>query len=68
LLRDLCLRDLVDLLADRAPPRQHSPAHEHETEEDRHRGSEQEVGDGLRDREIERAEVNRHPRVLLELL
>ena len=70
LLRDLGLRDLVDGLADRLAPvgKEREPAaHREEPERDREDGSDQQVDDGLRDREVERAEVDRDPLVLLEL-
>jgi len=42
-------------------------AHQPDPEQDRADGAEHQVRDGLRDREVERAEVDRHPLVLLEL-
>src|SRR5262245_43662485 len=71
LFGDLDLRDLVELLADRLPRVRLDakvPAHQDEAEQDRQHRPEQEVDDRLRDREVERAEVDRHPFVLLELL
>ena len=71
LLGDLRLRDLVDLLADRLPSSGlHAEANPHEPdpEQDRQSGPEHEVGNGLRDREVQRAEVDRNPIVLRELL
>src|SRR5262249_12099826 len=47
---------------------QRLPAHEKEAEEDRDGGAEQQVDDRLRDRQVERAEVDRDPFVLDELL
>src|SRR5919201_4117226 len=66
-LGDLGLRDLVDLHADRAAPVQRPAAHQDEAEQDRRGAPDHEVDDGLRDREVERAEVDRDPLVLLEL-
>ena len=70
LLGDLGLRDLVDHLAEGLPatglladPR----AHEDDAEDDRQQGTEHQVDDGLGDREVERAEVDRHQFFLLEL-
>jgi hypothetical protein len=65
LVGDLHLGDLVDRLAERlAPVRAASRlhAHQHEPEEDRDSAEEQ-VGDGLVDREVERPKVDRHPLV-----
>src|SRR5512132_1874233 len=70
LLRDLRLRDLVDRLADRlalARPFAEVVAHQEDPEQDRHDRAEHQVDDSLRDREVERAEVDRDPWVLLEL-
>src|SRR5436190_19102692 len=70
LLGDLDLRDLVELLADGLPRVRldgEAPAHEDEAEQDRQDGAEHQVDDGLRDREVERAEVDRNPFMLLEL-
>ena len=67
LLGDLHLRDLVDRLADRLPAVERLAAHQDEAEQDRQDGAEHQVDDRLRDREVERAEVDRDPLVLLEL-
>jgi hypothetical protein len=55
------------VLADRLPTVERLPAHEHEPEQHRQCGAEPEVDHGLRDRQVERAEVDRDPLVLLEL-
>jgi hypothetical protein len=68
LLRDLGLRDLVDELAQRLASAAGLPAHEHEPEQDGQDRAQHQVRDGLVDGEIERAQVDRDPRVLLELL
>src|SRR5919197_455556 len=67
LLGDLRLGDLVDLLPHRPAPGQRRAAHQDEAEEDRQRAADHQVDDRLRDREVERAEVDRDPLVLLEL-
>jgi hypothetical protein len=72
LLRDLHLRDLVDLLADRLAAADvltgaHLPAHQAQAHEDREHRSDHQVDHGLGDREVEAAKVDRHPVVLLEL-
>jgi hypothetical protein len=67
LLGDLHLGDLVDRLPDRLPAVECLPAHEDEADEDRQDGAEHQVDDRLGDREVERAEVDRDPLVLLEL-
>ena len=71
LLGDLRLRNLVDLLADRLPnPRLSADRHAHQddSEQDRQDGREHQVGNRLRDREVQWAEVDGNPLVLLELL
>ena len=70
LLGDLGLGDLVQGLSDRLPAigqQRQFRAHQADPEQDRQRGTDQQVDDGLRDREVERAEVDRNPLVLLEL-
>ena len=70
LLCDLLLCDVVDQLADRlaaAVLAARPPAHEDETESDRDDGGDHQIGDGLRDRQVERPEMDRDPLVLLEL-
>ena len=71
LLGDLRLRDLVDLLAEGLPRVRldlHAPAHEEDPERHRQHRAEHQVDDGLRDRQVERADVDRDPLVLLELV
>jgi hypothetical protein len=68
LLGDLGLHHLVDELAEGVPPALGLPLHQHDPEHDRHDRAEQEVGHCLRDREVQRAQVDRDPGVLLELL
>src|SRR2546430_9276997 len=71
LLGDLNLRNLVDLFADGLPhPGFDAKAHSHQqdSEEDRQDGPEHEVGNCLRDRQVERAQMDGDPVVLLELL
>ena len=67
LLGDLRLRDLVDLLAERLATARLLGPHQRDAEQDRQRGADHQVDDGLRDREVQRAEVDRDPLVLLEL-
>src|SRR5215471_253150 len=70
LLRDLRLRHLVQRLADRLPPigQQGEPAaHREDPESDRAQRPEHQVDDGLRDRQVQRPEVDGDPVVLLEL-
>ncbi len=73
MLGDLHLRDFVDLLADRLPNSRrsagaHPNPHQEDSEEDRHDGRDHEVDNRLSDRQIQWAEVDRNPIVLLELL
>ena len=71
LLGDRYLRDLVDRLSERlAPVRLASDLdpHEHDPDETRAERSEQEVGDRLVDRHVDRPDVNRDPRVQVPLL
>jgi hypothetical protein len=72
LLCDLHLRDLVHLLADRLAAADvlvggHLPAEQAEPEEDGQHGAEHQIHDSLRDREVEAADMDRDPLVLLEL-
>ena len=70
LLRDLILRELVQRLADRLAlaRQQGEPApHREDPERARQDGAEHEIRDRLRDRQVDRADVDRDPRVLLEL-
>jgi hypothetical protein len=70
LLRDLRLRDLVERLADGLPAAGHerqAASHREEPEHDRQDRAKHQVNDGLRDRQVERAQVDRDPLVLLEL-
>ena len=68
LLGDLGLRDLVDLLAERLRPDRRRARISPTPRIMVRSGTEHQVGDRLRDREVERADVDRDPRVLLELL
>src|SRR6266540_850134 len=70
LLGDLGLRDLVDLLTDRLPGGgldANAKAHEEDAEGHRQHGADEQVDDGLVDRQVERAEMDRDPLVQLEL-
>ena len=70
LFGDLRLGDLVERLADRLPlagQESEPAAHREEPEPDRAQRPQHQVDDRLRDREVERAEVDRDPLVLLEL-
>src|SRR5437764_3747564 len=67
LLGHLRLGHVVDQLAGRPAAGQRRPAHQDEPEQHRQRAADHQVPDGLRDREVQRAEVDRHPLVLLEL-
>ena len=71
LLRDLRLRHLVERLADRLAARrqQREPrAHQHDAEQDRQCRADPEIDDGLRDREVERPDVDRDPFVQRDLV
>jgi hypothetical protein len=67
LLGHLRLRDLVDLLAECLRPPA-ARAHQRHADDHRQDRPEDQVGDCLGDREVERAEMDRDPRMLLELL
>ena len=70
-LGDLLLDELVDRLAGRLPAvgAQREPeAHEPDAEEDREEPAQPEVDDRLVDREVERADLDRDPRVEDELV
>src|SRR4029450_13141144 len=66
LLGDLHLGDFVDLFADRLAFAA-AGAHQPKPEQDRQSGADEEVDDRLGDRQVDRAEVDRDPLVLLEL-
>ena len=71
LLGDLRLGDLVDLLAERLSRVRldaNAPAHEEDPERHRQHRAEHQVHDRLRDRQVERPDVDRDPLVLLELV
>jgi hypothetical protein len=72
LLGDLHLRDLVDRLAEGVALAvllaADLDAHQEEPEQDRQERPQHDVGDGLVDREVEAAEMDRHPVDELELL
>jgi hypothetical protein len=71
LLRNLGLRDVVDLLADRlATVRSDAdaPAHEGDPDQDRQCGSDPEIDDRLVDGHVERADVEGNPGRKLELV
>src|SRR5207237_2526214 len=68
---DLRLRDLVDLLADRlADAWLHAEpdTHEHDPEEDRQHRPDHQVRDCFVDRHVQRPEMDRNPRMQLELV
>ena len=70
-LGDLRLGDVVDHLADGLPrpgDGREPPAHRQDPDQDRERGADQEVDDGPVDRHVDRAEVDRHPVLELELV
>src|SRR4051794_13691199 len=71
LLRHLHLSDLVDRLADRlarAGTLVEPEPHQEDPEQDCHQRAQHQVDDRFGDREVERAEMDRHPLLLLELL
>src|SRR5262249_11870301 len=70
LLGDLGLCDLVERLPHRLAPVRNGAAanpHQHDPEQDRERAPDHEVHDRLRDRQVQRPDVDRNPLVLLEL-